>query len=88
MGEIPHVQNPVTDYARSKGWKARRMAYIGRHGCPDSWFFKRGRLIIVEFKDFGEPLKLHQEREVKRLRDAGMSVHVIDNLDDGCALFD
>lgn len=88
MAEIAHVQDPVTQYAREHGWKARRMQYIGRHGCPDSWFFKNGRVIVVEFKDYGEEPKLHQAREIKRLRDAGLEVHVIDTYEAGCALFD
>ncbi|WP_292234531.1 hypothetical protein [Mesorhizobium sp.] len=88
MAEIPHVQTPVTNYARSLGWRARRMQYIGRHGCPDSWFFKGGRVIVIEFKDLGEPPKLHQVREIKRLRESGIAVHVIDTPEAGYALFD
>lgn len=88
MAEIPHVQNPVMRYARSKGWKTRRMAYIGRHGCPDSWFFKNGEVVVIEFKDHGKTPALHQEREIDRLRKAGLKVYVIDNVDDGCALFE
>lgn len=87
MAEIPHVQTPVTNYARSLGWRARRMQYIGRHACPDSWFFKNGRVIIIEFKEIGEEPKIHQEREIRRLRESGMEVHVIDNVEDGRALF-
>ena len=88
MAEIPVVQNPVTEYARRNGWLARRMSYIGRHGCPDTWFAKAGRVIVVEFKDRGKPLQLHQEREIKRLRKAGLTVHVIDNAEAGYALFE
>ncbi|TPI86693.1 hypothetical protein FJ423_01015 [Mesorhizobium sp. B2-8-9] len=85
---MPHVQTPVTNYARSRGWRARRMQYIGRHACPDSWFFMDGRVIVVEFKDLGEEPEIHQKREIRRLRESGLAVHVIDNVEDGCALFD
>ncbi|TIW05340.1 MAG: hypothetical protein E5V74_03355 [Mesorhizobium sp.] len=85
---MPHVQTPVTNYARSRGWLARRVQYIGRHGAPDTWFVKGGRWIIVEFKNLDEPPKIHQTREHKRLRAHGAEVHVIDNVEDGCALFD
>lgn len=88
MAEIPHVQNPVTDYAKSKGWKARRMQYIGRVGCPDSWFFKDGLVLIIEFKDLGEIPTPQQKREIKRLRAAGMNVYVVDNKEAGFALID
>lgn len=88
MAEIPHIQNPVTEYARSQGWRARRMQYIGRRGCPDSWFFKDRRIIIVEFKELDGELNMLQEREIKRLRECGLEVYVINNVEDGCALFD
>lgn len=88
MAEIRDVQNRVVKYAFQRGWLYRRMQYIGRNGCPDVWFFKGGRVIIVEFKDLGEKPRLQQQREIDRLRVAGMEVHVIDNTDDGYALFD
>ncbi|SON54242.1 VRR-NUC domain protein [Hartmannibacter diazotrophicus] len=89
MAEIPHVQNPVTAYAKSKGWLARRVQFIGRNGCPDSWFFKRKRRpIVIEFKDFGKEPNEQQMRQIKLLREYGLDVHVIDNYEDGCALFD
>ncbi len=88
MAEIAHVQEPVTEYARSKGWLARRMQFIGRRGCPDTWFFKDGRVIIVEFKDRGEEPNAQQTRQIKRLRAAGMTVFIVDNVKVGCALFD
>lgn len=88
MSEIPHVQNPVSNHAKSKDWRVRRMRYLGRNGCPDSWFFKDGRLIVIEFKDLGEEPNVQQAREIRRLRDAGVEVHVIDNVEAGCALFD
>lgn len=88
MGEIAHVQTPVTNYARSKGWIARRMQYIGRHGAPDTWLLKGGLWLIFEFKDLGEPLKVHQDREIKRLKKAGARVFVIDDPEKGCKLID
>lgn len=88
MAEIPHVQDPVMKYARSLGWKTRRMQYIMRNGCPDSWFFKDGNVIIIEFKNLGDSPNEVQKREHARLRSVGMKVYVIDNEEDGCAIFD
>lgn len=87
MAEIYDVQDPVTEFAREHGWLARRMQFIGRKGCPDSWFFKDGRVIIIEFKDLGETETLQQKRQHDKFRAAGFEVHVIDNYEDGCALF-
>jgi len=88
MGEIGDVQSPVTEYAKSLGWLARRMQYIGTNGCPDTWFFKDGVVIICEWKKRGKEATLQQRRQHKKLLVAGFKVHVIDNYEDGCALFD
>lgn len=88
MGEVTHVQDPVLKYARSLGWITRRVQYISRNGCPDSWCFRNGNVVIIEFKDVDGTLQLRQEREIGRLRNAGMTVHVIDTYEAGCAIFD
>jgi hypothetical protein len=87
MAEIAAVQNPVIEFARRKGWLVRRMQFIGRRGCPDAWFFKAGRLLIVEFKDEGKRPDLHQQRRIEEFREAGMTVHVIDSYEAGIELF-
>lgn len=88
MSEIPHVQNPVKKYAEERGWLTRRVTYLARRGAPDLWCLKDGRWLIIEFKDKGKAPNPQQEREIKRLRDAGAEVHVIDNAEDGFELFD
>lgn len=86
--EIPGVQNPVTRHARALGWYARRMAYLDRRGCPDTWFFRAGRVVICEWKRPGKEPDVQQQRRIAELREAGMTVHVIDDADAGRALFD
>jgi hypothetical protein len=87
VGEIPGVQNPVTRFARSRGWYVRRMRYLDRRGCPDSWFFKEAVLIIIEFKAAGKKPDPQQLRRHNELRERGFDIHVIDNVEDGYALF-
>lgn len=86
--EIADVQTPVTEYARETGWLVRRMQFIGTNGCPDSWFFQGGVTLIFEFKDEGEEPKLHQWKQINKLKKAGMKVFVIDNYEEGCAILD
>lgn len=86
MGEISSVQEPVTQWAERHGWLARRMQYIHRNGCADTWFFRGGHIVIMEFKALGKPLRLQQKRERERLLDAGIYVHVIDRADRGIAV--
>lgn len=88
VNEIRGVQNPVTAHARQLGWYVRRMKYLDRRGCPDSWFFRDGLVVIVEFKKDGKEPNIQQVRRHYELAAAGFKVHVIDNVEDGCALFD
>lgn len=83
-----NIQDDVIGYARSKRWLHRKLKWVGRRSAPDDLFAKDGRVMLVEFKKTGKPLRIDQKREHKRLVAAGIEVHVIDNAEDGYALFD
>lgn len=58
----------------------RAVVYQGRNGSPDDWcFFDNGLLLIAECKTTGEKPRPDQEREIKRLRDKGFKVFVVDS---------
>jgi hypothetical protein len=55
---------------------------ISEKGVPDRLYFKNGRSFFVEFKDTGKrPTKL-QRHIHRQLEAAGMTVYVVDNVDD------
>ncbi len=63
------------------------MSYRGRRGCRDVDFYGFGHVVMCEFKkESGGELSANQVRERKRLRKAGVTVHVIDTVEDGIAL--
>lgn len=75
--------------AKAAGFQHRKMKYENRNGAPDSWFFAPGgRLIIIEFKAPKKEPEEHQIREIRKLRDMGFSVFVVDNVEFGKAIFD
>lgn len=82
------IEGAVCDYATVRGWLVRKLSWIGRRGAPDRIFMKGGRIIFIEFKATGETPDPIQVREIARMRAAGMEVHVIDDIEAGCALFD
>lgn len=88
LREISGVQKPVVGYAVRLGWLAWKMKIEGINGCPDYWFFKNGRVLIVEFKRPGKGPDPQQQRRHRELQKAGHTVHVIDNVEAGYALFD
>ena len=89
ISEITGVQRPVVAHAKKRGWKVCwKMKIEGRNGCPDFWFLRDGEWIVIEFKRPGGKLSAQQERRIAELRENGQPVHVIDNPEDGKALFD
>jgi len=83
------IEKDTIHYARLQGWRQRKMQFVGRVGCPDRWFMRgQSQLVIIEFKDPDGELSFQQKKEVKWLRDHGFDVHVIDNVEDGKAVFD
>lgn len=81
------VEEEVRKYAEARGWFCRKLMFIGRRNCPDRMFAKDGRCVFVEFKKPGEKPRPGQDREIKRMRRAGLDVHVVDDVTVGCALF-
>ena len=82
------IEKSVKDYARKKGWIARKWSSPGNNGVPDDLFFRNGILIIIEFKRKGRKPTPKQRDEHRRLRNQGFEVHVIDTKEVGKALFD
>jgi hypothetical protein len=84
-----YIERQVCKYAKARGWRQRKVEYVGRRGCPDRWFTRaNGQLVIVEFKDPNGKLSPHQRREVNYLREAGFDVHVVDSIQQGREIFD
>ena len=83
-----YIEKKVIAFSKRRGYLYRKMQYIGRRKAADRFFFGQGgRLIMVEFKKWGEKPDEGQAREIARLRALGFEVHVIDNIADGMMLF-
>lgn len=82
-----YIEKKACEHAEKRGFLVRKAKWIGRRGAPDR-FFSRADTgpFFIEFKAPGETLDPHQVREIERMRGAGITVHVIDNLDDACEL--
>ena len=83
-----NVEEKACKRAKERGFLFRKLKWIGRRGAPDRLFSRADTgPFLVEFKKPGGTLELHQVREIKRLRDAGFRVEVIDNIPDAYELF-
>ena len=75
------VQDKCVAHARGQGWLARRFKAPMRNGGVDYIFAKAGRVLFVEFKAPGkEPTPLQAEEHAK-LREAGLTVSVHDDVE-------
>lgn len=83
------IEDDVVAWAVLRGWLVRKMVYPGRRGCPDRFFFKGGRLVIMEMKrPVTGRLSGNQGRERERFAAAGFTVHVVDDRDTACMLLE
>lgn len=87
-GPEAKIERAVCDYAKGKGWLAYKFTSPGKRAVPDRMFLRDGTALFVEFKAPGKKPTVLQSHEHERLRAAGFWVFVIDNADEGKALFD
>lgn len=80
------VEQKVCDLAEADGWLVRKCVYAGRRGSPDRWFFRDGRVVLIEFKRAGQFPDAQQQREHDRLAAQGFTVHVVRDVASGLAL--
>lgn len=82
-----NIEKPACEYAKGRGWIYRKLKWIGRTGAPDGFFARDGVILFVEFKAPGELPRLKQKREIRKLRDHGVTVFVIDSLEAAYEIF-
>lgn len=82
-----YIEESVCAFARQNGWFTRKLEWVGRHGAPDRFCAKGGKVFFIEFKAPGKTPTANQEREIAAMRAVGITVHVIDDIEAGKALF-
>lgn len=81
------IEKAVKDFARKLGFWCRKFNSRAHRSVPDGIFAKIGiPLFFIEFKRKGEKPTKAQLDEHKEMRAAGLTVYVIDNVEDGKAL--
>lgn len=68
--------------AEAAGWFVEKIMRTSRNGFPDRFYAKAGRVVLIEWKKPKGPIRKIQVVRVKQLRDHGVEVHVVDNIDD------
>ncbi len=83
------IEKRVKDYARSKGWLAYKFTSPGHAFVPDGLFIDPdGKVLFIEFKQFGKKATAGQLREHFRMIQQGVEVYVVDNVEYGKEIID
>lgn len=83
------IEARIIRVAKLRGWRQRKMMFVGRRGCPDRWFMRKpGQMVILEIKDPGGVKAVAQKREVKWLNDNGFNAHFVDSVAEAIQIFD
>lgn len=76
-----YIERKVCEYAKEKGVLVFKCT--GHKGIPDRIFLYQGRVFYIEFKAPGKKPTVLQERVHRKIREQGIMVFVIDNIEDG-----
>ena len=76
------IEVNCTKWAELNGWLGYKFSSPNQRGVPDRLYIKDGSTVYVEFKAPGKLPTKYQLHTIKKIRDHGATVHVIDNLED------
>lgn len=83
-----YVEKKVCEHAKRRDWLVYKFQSPAQRGVPDRIFLKEGRVVFIEFKAYGKRPTKQQLYNHDQIRAAGFEVYVIDNIEDGKALFE
>jgi len=86
MREID-IEQPASQFAASRGWFEIKIMQASKRGFPDRFYARDGRVVLVEYKAPGNVPTPQQCKRHQELRDHGVEVFVIDNLEVARAVF-
>ena len=80
MREI-EIERPACNFAESRGWFQFKIEKASKGGIPDRFLARQGRIILIEFKAPNKEPKSQQVIRHRELREHGVEVFVVDNLE-------
>jgi len=90
MAAESDIETAVCEYAEERGYLQRKLKWADKRGAPDRFFAHPLAPVpfMIEFKAPGERVRPDQGREIRKLRDAGVIVYIIDSEWGGRAVVD
>ena len=83
------IEKAVVEYAEELGGEGLKLRIDGKNGYPDRTFKLPGGIeFLIEFKAPTGKLRDAQKKWIKRLRELGNRVYVVDNIREGKMIVD
>lgn len=83
------IERKVCDYAKLKGFLAYKFTSPQRRSVPDRLFISpKGKMFFMELKAPGKYPTDGQYREIRRLREHGVDVYIVDSVEQGMEIID
>jgi len=82
------IESPVCEYAEDQGFLVRKFNSPSTIGVPDQIFFGFGTVFLIEFKSPNGRLEPYQKREINRIREHGVRVFVVGDVEFGKSIID
>jgi len=77
------IENEVCKHAKKLGWKCYKFSSPGNKAVPDRIFLRNNKIIFIEFKATGKKPTNLQQKIIKRIKNEGFEVFVVDNIEFG-----
>lgn len=77
------IERESCDYAIARGWFEVKLEKCSKDGIPDRLLARKPEgVVLIEFKRPGDgELSAAQQRRIKTLREHGVTVYVVDSLE-------
>ena len=82
------IEQAVVDYAKDNGFLVRKYSSPGVPGGPDRIFYGHGTVFLLEFKTPSGVLSPEQKNEITRLKNHGVKVFIVSDIETGCQIID
>lgn len=80
------VEAAILKAARRLGWLCWKFVSPGHKGVPDRILMRKGRVIFLEVKKWGEEPTTQQNIRADEIRAKGVEVFWVDNLEDALVI--
>jgi len=82
------IESDILQRAKRRGWFVVKLMKCSINGMPDRLLHRKGYTMYMEIKKLGEPATEQQLKRHRELRQQGIPVHLVDNLDDAYAILE